>query len=74
MPVNIPRFLGQPVLIALENVPALAILGPRQCGKTTLARDLIANFPNVLYLDLRGARVSPLQDFLETPDNHDIFL
>jgi len=63
MPVNIPRFLGQHVLTALENVPAVAILGPRQCGKTTLARDLIANFPNVLYLDLeRPLDINRLSD------------
>ena len=35
--------------------PATAILGPRQVGKTTLARQIAAEFPNALYLDLENA-------------------
>lgn len=63
MPVNIHRFLSQHVLDALESVPAVAILGPRQCGKTTLVRNLIADFTNVLYLDLeRPLDVNRLSD------------
>lgn len=34
--------------------PATAILGPRQVGKTTLARRIAADFPNALYLDLEN--------------------
>jgi len=35
----------------LENNPALALLGPRQCGKSTLARQLLLDFPSSVYLD-----------------------
>jgi len=41
----------------------VAILGPRQCGKTTLARHLVGNLPEVLYLDLeRPSDISRLAD------------
>lgn len=33
-------------------MPAVAILGPRQCGKSTLAKSIIANIKNSIYLDL----------------------
>jgi len=36
----------------LENFPAVAILGPRQCGKSTLAKHITNNFKNSVYLDL----------------------
>jgi predicted AAA+ superfamily ATPase len=63
MPVIIPRFLDGHVRRALRQVPAVAILGPRQCGKTTLARHLVGNLPEVLYLDLeRPSDVSRLAD------------
>lgn len=52
MHTMIPRFLGGFVEKALQEVPAVAILGPRQCGKTTLARQLVKAFEDVLYLDL----------------------
>ena len=63
MPVIIPRFLDGHVRRALRQVPAVAILGPRQCGKTTLARHLVGNLPEVLYLDLeRPSDISRLAD------------
>ena len=34
--------------------PAVAILGPRQIGKTTLARALLDTHPNAIYLDLES--------------------
>lgn len=34
----IPRFVEPRLLEALRDSPATAVLGPRQCGKTTLAR------------------------------------
>ena len=34
--------LAEAVLQGLERAPAVALLGPRQCGKTTLARELAA--------------------------------
>ncbi|MCU0857667.1 MAG: AAA family ATPase, partial [Pontiellaceae bacterium] len=36
----------------LANNPALALLGPRQCGKSTLARHLLKDFPEAVYLDV----------------------
>ncbi len=36
----------------LGNSPAVAILGPRQCGKTTLAKKIISG-RNAVYLDLQ---------------------
>ena len=36
---------------ALESNPVVALLGPRQCGKTTLAR-LVASQRHSIYFDL----------------------
>jgi len=36
----------------LENNPALALLGPRQCGKSTLAKYLLKKIENAVYLDM----------------------
>ena len=47
----IPRALQSLVTRALGRSPVVAIVGPRQCGKTTLARQLVpADSPN--YFDL----------------------
>lgn len=63
MPITVPRFLGNSVKKALKQVPAVAILGPRQCGKTTLARYLVGELENVLYLDLeRPSDLARLSD------------
>ena len=63
MPIMIARFLNEHVRNALRQVPAVAILGPRQCGKTTLARQLVGNLAEVLYLDLeRPSDVAKLAD------------
>ncbi|MCY4074947.1 MAG: hypothetical protein OXH04_05915 [Acidobacteria bacterium] len=35
--------------------PVVALTGPRQCGKTTLARSLAADFPGSTYFDLEAA-------------------
>lgn len=48
------RTLSHKVQTALENTPAVAILGPRQVGKTTLALGIAKNRPS-LYLDLENA-------------------
>jgi predicted AAA+ superfamily ATPase len=38
----------------LGEFPAVAILGPRQVGKTTLAQELVQHQPSALYLDLES--------------------
>jgi uncharacterized protein len=46
------RLLRGAVGRALEESPAVAILGPRQCGKSTLARAVLAGRENAVLLDL----------------------
>lgn len=47
------RLLENEVLRGMENNPVTAILGPRQCGKSTLARHLSSQIDrDVIYLDL----------------------
>ena len=43
-----------PVEAALKQQAAVAIIGPRQVGKTTLARDIADQHPGSLYLDLEA--------------------
>lgn len=44
-----------PILIDyLQQFPAVALLGARQAGKTTLAQSLTDSFPDCLYLDLES--------------------
>lgn len=40
----------------LEIFPVTAILGPRQCGKSTLARQLLMAYPDSIFLDLEDDR------------------
>lgn len=37
----------------LTIFPAIAILGPRQCGKSTLVKSLEQNFDGIIYLDMQ---------------------
>ena len=47
----IPRVAQEQITAALARSPVVALVGPRQCGKTTLARQLVAaDSPN--YFDL----------------------
>ena len=48
----IPRLVTQTIKKRLENNPVVAILGSRQCGKSTTALDLLKDCPNSIYLDL----------------------
>lgn len=48
-----PRLIEKIILKALARSPAVAILGPRQCGKSTTAKLLLKNIPSV-YLDLQN--------------------
>ena len=51
----IKRYLGKRLGRLLDRNPAVALMGPRQVGKTTLARD-IANDRDAVYLDLERPR------------------
>jgi uncharacterized protein len=48
---NLSKLLKQ----SLNEVPVVAILGPRQCGKTTLISMLESEFPEILHLDMENA-------------------
>lgn len=51
------------IATALGQFPAVALLGPRQAGKTTLARTVAASHVNSLYLDLeRPSDLAKLAD------------
>jgi len=41
--VLFPRFAAELVTTALKDTPVVMVTGPRQCGKTTLVRDLVAS-------------------------------
>lgn len=49
----IPRRLLSPLTTALAESPAVALLGPRQVGKTTLALEVAGSSPSI-YLDLES--------------------
>lgn len=53
--IMIERRLYEKVLTRLEHMPAVALLGPRQAGKTTLAKQ-IAQERRAVYLDLESPR------------------
>ena len=73
----IPRRARDAVLRALKRQPAVALLGPRQCGKTTLARQLADEMESV-YLDLTDpldvARLSDSRTFLARHENRLVVL
>ena len=50
----IDRYLAHNVKRRLQHNPAVAILGPRQCGKTTLASQIIEQIRQSVYLDLEN--------------------
>lgn len=59
----IVRKLHTELSILLEDFPAVALLGPRQVGKTTLAQHVRDQFPDAVYLDLEDQDdLNKLQD------------
>lgn len=51
------------ILKRLQTTPAVALLGARQVGKTTIADMVLRHFPNYIYLDLeRPADINKLSD------------
>ncbi|MGB0454216.1 MAG: ATP-binding protein [Bacteriovoracaceae bacterium] len=49
---KIERYITQKFLKRLENNPAVALLGARQVGKSTLAKMIVGQFEKSVYLDL----------------------
>lgn len=63
MQTYIPRHIQAQIKEFLIDFPVVAILGPRQCGKSTLARMMVPHYKNSVYLDLeRPSDVRKLQD------------
>lgn len=50
----IKRHLETEIQKKLDRSPAIAILGPRQVGKTTLAKKLTPDTQNMIYLDMEN--------------------
>ena len=49
----VPRQLEGKLAQSLDSSPVTAILGPRQCGKSTLAKHIVSKREDVLFLDLQ---------------------
>ena len=59
----IPRHINDTIQLRLEHFPAVALLGARQVGKTTIAGMIIDKVPQSVYLDLeRPADLNKLSD------------
>ena len=59
----IPRSLTGEINKRLQHNPVVAILGPRQCGKTTLAGQIVEAVTKTVYLDLENpADLAKLDD------------
>ncbi|RLD37655.1 MAG: ATPase [Bacteroidetes bacterium] len=69
----VTRKVETTILSYLQHFPAVAILGPRQCGKSTLAKHIISGNTQSLYLDLEKSsdrnRLTDTDLFFEV--NHD---
>ena len=52
MQTYIPRSLTEDLRQSLDANPVSAVLGPRQCGKSTLVRHVLADRPDTVTLDL----------------------
>lgn len=61
----IQRNIEQQVLMSLKNNPVTAVIGPRQCGKSTLVKHILTQYPQWVYLDLE--RTSDLRK-LDDPE------
>jgi predicted AAA+ superfamily ATPase len=59
----IPRKIEDNILKALRNNPVVALIGPRQCGKSTLAKQMLRKLTHSIYLDLeRPSDLQKLED------------
>ena len=48
----IGRLLGVDLARSIAQNPITAVIGPRQCGKSTLVRHILESHKNALFLDL----------------------
>lgn len=48
----IHRIAESAIVNSIRNFPVTAVTGPRQCGKSTLVKHLMGQFPESIYLDL----------------------
>ena len=63
MQTYIARSITAKIRQKLGKVPGVVILGPRQCGKSTLAKAIISDIGVAIYLDLeRPSDVNKLRD------------
>jgi predicted AAA+ superfamily ATPase len=63
MQAYIKRIITADIERKLENMPGVVILGPRQCGKSTLAKAILSEIGSAVYLDLeRPSDFSKLRD------------
>jgi predicted AAA+ superfamily ATPase len=60
----IPRIAEEKVHHLLKGFPCVAIIGPHQVGKTTLAKNILKNYDRATYLDLELQR-----DFIKLDDS-----
>ncbi|MBT3380560.1 MAG: ATP-binding protein [Lentisphaerae bacterium] len=69
MTTYLNRWLATRLAEALDRMPAVALLGPRQCGKSTLARRLVSAEQDAVYLDLERpldrAKLEDIEGFLD---------
>lgn len=57
------RILQKDIEKSLQNFPVIGIIGPRQCGKSTLAKHILSTKDNAVYLDLeRASDLAKLND------------
>jgi len=72
--IIVERRLALQVVERLKFFPVTAILGPRQCGKTTLAKSCMAPIADTCYLDLEKpsdlAKLADPEGFLRRHSNH----
>lgn len=62
----IPRLTEKKLRALLTGFPCVALIGPRQVGKTTLARQVRDSYPGSVYLDLELQRDLTRLDDAET--------
>jgi len=51
---SVPRKLIFNIQQRLKHMPAVALIGPKKIGKTSLAKRIVSDFPNAQFLDLEN--------------------